>query len=468
MADGGLGRRAFLRSTGAGAALAAIGAAPAKSAVGLGGAAGQTRSGSAKNVILLIGDGMGLGSVTLGDMYSRLTRDRRLHWVEMLNDPRVRSGLVDTQSANGFVPDSASTATAWSTGVKVNNGAICFTPEGDEPEPLIVEAIRRGKVGGIVTTSRLTDATPACMYANVPKREMEGEIAQMLRERGLSVMLGGGAMHLDPVYAASPDPTCMIARDLTGLRDATSCGTIDPTSERLLGLFGAQEVPYILDRTPQTPSLLDMSMAALRWLGGHEAGFVLLIEAGRIDHAAHANDAASLVREMVEFDDVIRWASDWAMQRDDTLVLITTDHANANAGLTHYAEEGDRHFARLQHATHSFEWIFDEFKTRSRDGGDRVNLFAEIVKAATGADLKREDVAALVNGTLTDPFRTAGTRTALLGSLLANHCGVAFVSPNHTSDFVLASAFGPGADGLRPFQHNTPLHGVLRNAMAWG
>lgn len=456
----GIPRRRFLRSAGAGAGLGAVLAGDVRARGSQ--ASARVAAGHAKNVILLIADGMGLGTITLGDMYSRMTRSRRLHWMDLLNDPRVRTGLCDTQSADGLVSDSAATASAWSIGERVNNGAICFTPDGREPAPVMARAVARGMACGLVTTSSLTDATPACMYANAPKRNMGDEIGQQLRESGVSVMLGGGRSTLNPIFASTPDSGCVIVRTREELMAHAATD-----SQRLLGLFGSSYVPYVLDRRPETPSLMEMSRVAISRLAANEQGFMLQIEAGRVDHAAHANDAASLVHEMMEFDDVAGWVASWALDRGDTLVIITTDHANANPGLTLYGQTGDRAFERLRGVKRSFEWIFREFDRGKEAADDPAALMGSLVHEATGIELRPEDLRDYVDGALKHPFRTAGTRTGLLGALLANHFGVAFLSPNHTSDFVLVSALGPGSTLLPGFHHNTQLHDVIVSALGW-
>src|SRR5262249_46654210 len=129
-----------------------------------------------------------------------------------------------------------------------------------------------------------------------------------------------------------------------------------PVEGRLLGIFDQTHVPFAIERPETVPGLAEMTSAALERLSKNEHGFVLQIEAGRVDHAAHNNDAGTLVREQAEFDRTIGLVADWAAARpaEDTLVIITTDHANANPGLTLYDQPGNAAFARLQNAKRSF------------------------------------------------------------------------------------------------------------------
>lgn len=459
------GRRAFLKTGIAGVAgLGRFGrrASGVERAARVAGVA----AGRARNVILLVGDGMGLGSVTLGDVYSRVTRKKRLAWLELMNDSRVRTGLSDTSSADGFVADSSATASAWSTGEKINNQAVNIAPDGRELEPLFARAQRVGKATAVVTTSRLTDATPACMYANVPKRSMEREIGEQMLSRGVSIMLGGGGSVLEGLDEGPGAPTRVTDRESL----MTHCSTMALPRERLLGAFAPAEIPFVMDREAGMPDLVSMTRAALRALSMHDEGFVLLVEGGRIDHAAHANDAAALVREMVEFDDAIAVCAEYGLGREDTLVIVTSDHANANPGLTKYGRDGDAAFARLVEAKHSFEWMFAEYGRRVQAGAPGgAETIRAVVFEGTGIELT-EAQAAMVAGAAEgrrdiDPFRSRSGVSSVLGSVLANHYGVAFISPNHASDFVLVSAMGPGSERLPTFGQNTEVCEVIRAGM---
>jgi alkaline phosphatase len=281
-------------------------------------------------------------------------------------------------------------------------------------------------------------------------------------ERVVDVALGGGAHYFaDKLLEAHKD--VLVARDRASLAAAAPTGP-------LLGIFDAQHVPYVLDRKDTVPSLPDMTKAALARVGANPKGFVMQIEGGRVDHAAHSNDAASLIAEQLDFDAAIGTVLDFVKGRDDTLVILTTDHGNANPGLTLYGEAGKKAFDKIVKAKQSFDWIEEQFAGASKAGSLNAKV-AEIVEAATGVGLDEKERAILTpmlsaRPPREMPFANANKWTSVLGAILADHFGVAFLSPNHTSDLVEVTALGPGSERLQPMIENTDLHGLVCGALA--
>jgi alkaline phosphatase len=205
-----------------------------------------------------------------------------------------------------------------------------------------------------------------------------------------------------------------------------------------------------------------MTRIAIDRLAPNGDGFCVMIEGARVDHAAHGNDAAALVHDMLAFDDAVRVATDIAADDPETLVIVTTDHANANPGLARYGPY-DRYLSNLAGAKHSFEWVFDEFKSlaSTRRTSD---AFADLFQRAINVELTRDERMMLhrsLDNVPADAFTEADKTTCVMGSIAANHFGVAFNSPNHTSDPVLSLAMGPGADRLPRVSHLTDTHDLL-------
>lgn len=415
------------------------------------------RSRPVRNIVFLAGDGMGQGSITLADIMLRVTEAGPSSYQRLIESPRFRRATCMTHSADGWVTDSAAAGSAWGIGEHINNGAVNFTPDERTPEPILVTARSLGKRTGLVTTTRITHATPASFVANVPDRDMEDEIALQILDRRIDLALGGGAMHF-PAELLGAHPDLSIARDLDSLNAASQSG-------RLLGLFADSHCPYEIDRGPTSPSLRQMALAALTRLDRSPDGFVLQIEGGRIDHAAHDNDAAALIADQIEFDATIGAVTQWADGRDDTLIIITSDHVTANPGLTFYAKDGNRSFNRLRKARHSSEWINERYAQSDKG----LTSFVAITQEATGITLTAEDQLylgrALIDKLQVDPFNIANGTWMVLGSVLANHTGVAFLSPNHTADHVDVFASGPGSESLPPFIDNIHLHAMMLAAL---
>jgi alkaline phosphatase len=454
-----LDRRSFLR---AGSAAALGLAAPARAAARPSRPGRDADAPTARNLIFMVADGMSTGTLTLADMWCHQRDGKASNWVSLWNMPGVRRASATTYSADSLVTDSAAGGSAWGCGIHINNGAINITPQGHQKVPLLVQARQSGKATALITTTRVTHATPASFIANVPNRDMEKAIAQQTLERGVDVVLGGGA-HYFPDKLLEQHNAVHVVRGRAALAAAPSTG-------RLLGLFHDEHVPYVLDRANDVPSLPDMTKAALARVGAHPAGFVMQIEGGRVDHAAHNNDAASLIAEQIDFDKAIGEVLSFIKDRDDTLVILTTDHGNANPGLTLYGDTGKKAFDRITGAKHSFDWIEEQFVAASKSDSLPAKL-AEIVEAATGIGLDQTERALLApmltaHPTRTMPFANANKWTSVLGAMLADHFGIAFVSPNHTSDLVEVTALGPGSERLQPMIDNTDLHGLACGALA--
>lgn len=472
--DTRFGRRDLLRaSAGAAAALAlpsALRAQPhAPPPATPSPAARPGGAGRAKNIIFMVSDGMSIGTLTLADVYTRRKHNRPSHWVNLWSRPGVRRALARTHALDSLVTDSAAGGSAWGCGVHIHNGRINVKPDGSQLLPIQMHARQIGKAAGVVATARITHATPASFYANAPRRDMEAMIGTQLLERGVDVALGGGAKFF-PKSETDKHPDVQIVRNAAELRAAKPHG-------RLVGLFHDSHIPFVLDRDGTVPGLVEMTRVALARLETKPEGFILQIEGARIDHAAHNNDAASLLREQVEFDDAIGAVLDWAWGgwgvggRDDTLIVVTTDHGNANPGMTLYGEAGARGLDRIEQATKSFDWLSDQVGA-IKAPKEWVAKMVESVKATRGIELSADEQRLLeksIQSQRASPFKTANKWWSVLGGILADDLAVAFVSPNHTSDYVEVTAIGPGAealDNLGGCIDNIDLHAVMVGALA--
>ncbi|MBX3316004.1 MAG: alkaline phosphatase [Phycisphaeraceae bacterium] len=420
----------------------------------------------ARSVIFMVSDGMSMGTLTLADAACRLRTGIGSRWVSLWNVPGVVRSSARTDAADSYVTDSAAAASAWGIGLKVNNGAVNITPEGSQPEPVLVTAKRAGLATGLVTTTRVTHATPAGFVANIPSRNQEREIALQILERRVDVVLGGGeryfneaalASHADMTVARSAGALSLVPEDV---------GTGREGAGRLLGLFGRDHVPWVLDRTPSVPSLGVMTRAALDRLSRSDRGFLVQIEGGRVDHAAHDNDAGSLIAEQLDFDEAIGVALEYVARDPSILLIVTSDHGNGNPGLTLYEKAGNEGFGRLLGVRHSFEWIASRLAAARTE--ERPDILVQSVREATDVTLRdheAEMVLRAANKERVDPFAPANSGMLVLGSVLANHFGVAFLSPNHTSDMVEVTAIGPGAERIGPIIDNTALYSVVRESL---
>ena len=239
-----------------------------------------------------------------------------------------------TASADNAVTDSAAGATAMATGVKVGNGVISRALPGDGAylETIVQRSKMEGRSVGLVTTSHLTHATPAGFGAHARNRgDFQDIAAWYLHGTRPEVLLGGGGHALDPTAAAR--------MGYTVVRSRAARPKLDPAiTPRVCGLFGQGHMPYEHDGLGTYPHLSEMTRVALSFLERDPDGFFLMVEGARIDHAGHANDIDRMVPEVVELARAVEVALTWAEGRDDTLILVTSDHETG--GLSVQAARG--------------------------------------------------------------------------------------------------------------------------------
>ncbi len=277
-----------------------------------------------RNVILMIGDGMGLAQVTLA-----YYRKGQLALADM-----PFAGYSYTHSLRDFVTDSAAGATALASGYRVMNGVVGQHPDGTPTKTVVEFAEERGMWTGLVATSRITHATPAAMVAHVDNRNQEEDIAVQLAESGVEVLLGGG---WDRFYGARADGRNLVEemerRGYLFVRTARELTAAPRETTKLLGLFSATAMPKVTEN--RAPALAAMAVAALRVLERAPEGFFLMIEGSQIDWGGHQNDDHYVAQETIDFDNtlgaVLRFLDEAGIGRD-TLIVVTADHETG--GLT--------------------------------------------------------------------------------------------------------------------------------------
>ncbi len=451
---------------------------------GMTGAAASTRrpdgsGGKARNILFFVSDGMNIGTLQMTAAFRSLTGGKPLAWLGLYDErpPGFTRALMDTASANSPVTDSSAAGSAWGGGTRVNNRSLNIDPRGRAHEPILVKAKRTGRKTGLVSTARITHATPASFAANTDSRDDEDGIAAQYLERGINLLIGGGNEHFDParredgrdMYAAYREAGYTVVRHRDMLAKAAAAGT------PLLAVFGDSHLPYEIDRlhTPElrarVPSLATMTTRAIRALTRSGNGFVLQVEGARVDHGAHANDFAATIHDQLAFDDAVRAGLEFAAGRDDTLVIVTTDHGTGGAQLNGrgpaYSTTGE-HFRKVLQYRASYEAFL-----RGLPLEIGPELFHRSLAAHLGFELPED-----LTGTLAERLTNERTRTGSHGSgtwtlggalrlPLLHETGVGWTSHGHTGDYVELAAHGPGAEAVTPFIRNDELHHVLTGAL---
>jgi len=454
------GRRDWLKTASVGGFAALISANPVS--------AGERikPAGRVKGVVFMVSDGMSPGVFTMAESYSQLTRKRGTAWWALWSDKSSARGLMETASANSMVTDSAAASTAWGGGQRVNNGAINVTPEGKTLTPIAELLKKSGVKTGLVSTATITHATPAGFAASVAKRADEDAIAPQYLDR-VDVLLGGGSVFFDP--KTRPDK-----EDLFDEFKNAGYGVVRHRSEmlkardgKLLGLFSRGHLPFSVDRdhseemSGRVPTLAEMSMAALdRFLEGGSP-FLLQIEGARIDHAAHLNDIAGLLGDQLAFDDAVAAVLSKVAGRNDILVVVTSDHGNANPGLNGIGagySQSTQAFRKIAGMNASHERIFSEWRKTKGDNADQLTA---LIRTHTGFTLKSAEAAALLEvfktGKVIEWSEQLDNPEGLLGQMTGNHTGIGWSGTTHTSDPTMVSAIGPQAERFSGLVNNTDV-----------
>lgn len=282
----------------------------------------------ARNVILVIGDGMGLAQVTAGLVAGGGS-------LALEEFPVV--GLSKTFSSRQLVTDSAAAATALSCGVKTLNGAIGVDSKGRRVASLVELARRRGMRTGLVVTSSLTHATPAAFYAHQGSRTNEGAIAIDLVSSGLDLFIGGGRRFID-----TRTDGCDLVADLkaAGYQVVDDpAGLASAKGPLLAGLVAEGDLPAITHG--RGTFLPDSTGIALARLPGPK-GFFLMVEGSQVDFGGHDHDAPRAAAEVLDLDQAVARALDFARRDRGTLVVVTADHETGGLCLTGGSIEANR------------------------------------------------------------------------------------------------------------------------------
>jgi alkaline phosphatase len=272
-----------------------------------------------RNVVLILGDGMGIGHLSTASALLAGPHGR------LAIEAAVTTALVKTSNGNELVSDSASAATSLATGLKTDTRMISRLPDGREPRTLFEAAQARGLATGMITTSGIVDATPAAFVTHAESRTDYRQILEGMLSSNVDILIGGDWRRY-PRAAAQPDYVEAVqsvgsAADgrYTVVRDED---VLASAPIPLLALFPAR--PGSLQS--YGPPLVRSARLALDRLSDTGSGFVLVVESEDTDEAAHGTDLSRLTAAMAELDEAVAGVLEFARGRDDTLVLVTADH----------------------------------------------------------------------------------------------------------------------------------------------
>lgn len=383
-----------------------------------------------RNMIFMVSDGMGPTSLSLTRSFRQFTSGLPIDDVLVLDEHLI--GSSRTRSTSSLITDSAAGATAFSCGHKSYNGAISVLPDHSPCGTVMEAAKRAGYMTGLVVTTRITDATPACFAAHVNRREYEDLIAEQLighhpLGRTVDLMLGGGRCHFLP---NSTKGSCRADdKDVVKMAETAGYSYIDSREQfdnldaeggvklPLLGLVADRDIPYEIDRVHVNdiyPSQEEMTTLALKVLSAatkdSDKGFFIMIEGSRIDHAGHANDPAAQVHEVLAHDASFAAVLDF-LEKDDTQGILVSTSDHETGGLATAKQLGQaypqyRWFPGvLANATHSTEWLAREYATYLAGSGANASrkeksvfINGKIIKDGLGiVDASQEEIDAIID-----------------------------------------------------------------------
>lgn len=431
--------------------------------------ASKSRPKRAKNIIFCVSDGMAMSVLTMADQYQRITRGERSYWASLIEQGDVVNALQETHSLNSLVTDSSAASSAWGCGRHIWNGQVNMYPDGTKLRTLSNLMHSVGVRCGLVTTTTVTHATPAGFAAQRMQRDMEEGIVEDYLTEGVEVVFGGGDKFLSPtirkdkrdMYAEFAKAGYSVAKsrdEMMGLR-----------SGKAIGIFSNSHLPFTVDRDNDpklmaaVPTLAEMSAKALDLLKGSRSGFLLQIEGGKVDHAAHANDLAGMIHDQIAFEEAIKVAIDFARKDGETLVVITSDHATGGPALN-----GDGHeYIEATDGLRMLAGMKSSYSPMLAQIGKpaTASKVREVVEARLGIKLS-QDESAMIAEAVAENWRPGVSKlersvNSALGIVLGNHTRVQWTSNNHTSDHVLVTALGPGSEAFAGLTENIKMFDLM-------
>lgn len=399
-----------------------------------------------KNVIFMIGDGMG---VSYTSAYRYLKDDPNTKLAEGTEFDKYLVGQQSTyaEDPEQNITDSASSATAMSSGIKTYNAAIGVDNDKSKVKTVLESAKEKGKSTGLVATSEITHATPASFGAHDEHRKNMNAIADdyydelINGEHKVDVLLGGGTDLFDRT-----DRNLIEEFQKDGYSFASTKEELNSDkSDKILGLFAPRGLPKMIDRTEEIPSLEEMTKSAIERLNKDQDGFFLMVEGSQIDWAGHDNDIVGAMSEMEDYEKAFKAAIEFAKKDKHTLVIATADHSTGGYSIG---------------ADGIYNWFPEPIKAAKRT----PDFMAE--RIANGADVE-ETLNEYIDFELTqeevDSVKEASASNKVLDidnaieEIFNERSHTGWTTGGHTGEDVNVYAFGPSREALAGKIENTDL-----------
>ncbi len=415
----------------------------------------------AKNIIFFVWDGFSWEDFSSAQHYAHRNFGRELNLEKLFRSGSA--GSMQSHSLTSMVTDSAAATTTWATGRKIVNGSLSVYPDGEELTTILELAKASGKATGVITNTTVTHATPGGWIAKHINRRDEESIAEQYASFKPDVMIGGGMEAFDPSKRKDGKdffkPFINSGYDVIKTRDEL----LKNQSDKLLATFGEGHVAYEIDRRyrdEDAPSLKEMAENGLSLLNGADNGFVLQIEAGRIDHANHRNDPGTSLWETLAADETLGMLMEFTDKTPGTLLIMASDHATG--GMSVYGV-GERYRASseihdyLNRQTASYSWIMKQLgeNPSAKLVKDVIEETAKIRIDSTGVEMLQQAIAG--ESPMPDAAAYPRQPIATLGYIMKGgtndaptHLNINYGTTQHTAGAVPAAVYGNGVD-VKPF-----------------
>lgn len=425
-----------------------------------------------KYVFLFIGDGMSIPQRMTAEELARINTGKGLAINSM-----PHQALTTTRSANSFITDSAASGTAIACGSKTNNGMIGMDPKGGRLKSVAEVARDSGRKVGILTSVTLNHATPAAFYGHNRSRGNYYDLGLDLVESGFDFFGGGGIAECDnkkaksykgDIYEIAEDRGYTVVR-----KDMKALAALKPGCGKVIATGADGALMYNLD-APDSPRIADFTKKAIELLD-NERGFFIMVEGGKIDWMCHANDAATVMAEVADFDNAVKVALEFARKNPrDTLVVVTGDHETGGLTMGFAGTAYNSYIDRLNAQKRSRE-AFNSASKKLAGGGKDIE-FEDVIPLLSESfgfvfDEDSESPLALSEaerGELEKAFGrwkkdvSKGALSLAAAKILNNKAGLAWTSDAHTALPVETSAQGAGAEVFSGTIDNTDIAKILK------
>lgn len=421
----------------------------------------------AKNILFLVSDGMSQGTLSMANMLMQRQFGKQSHWMALYEKQVLQRSLMETASSNSLVTDSAAGSSAWGGGARVPNGSLNIDANGKHWQPILQKFKEAGKKVGCVTTVPITHATPAGFCVNNKSRNGQPEIALDYLKLRFDVMMGGGSEFFTKrkdgrdLFKEFSDANFYLINNKNQFDNINA-------DKPIMGVFSDSAMAYSIDYANQTslnstqPTLAEMTQKAISLLQNHPQGFVLQIEGGKVDWAAHANDSPALLYDQIAFDEAIGVAMAFAQSRNDTLVIITSDHGNGNPGLM-YGKKANEQFDGFQLIKASNDFVLKNIPLRSSASQIRDFVF-QYQNWAPNQEQAQTLFECYNELSVDDIANYRKLPFEAFAQYQKTHLGIGWISMEHTADLVELATFGPCHSPLKGFVRNFELHNWMLKA----